>query len=45
MFYSGWVSRDCPFKYECFIQAELAKYDGSEGSPGIYLALLGQVII
>jgi predicted heme/steroid binding protein len=22
---------------------ELAKYDGSEGSPGIYLALLGQV--
>ena len=26
-----------------FFQEELSRYDGSEGSPGLYLALLGQV--
>ena len=26
-----------------FTKEELSKYDGSEGSPGIYLAILGQV--
>lgn len=39
----NWMTADTESHEKLFTKEQLAKFDGSENSPGIYLAILGQV--